>query len=353
MHYYERDVISHYFIKILKYKYLEQEAAIFIAGNRYYCIYSAARHFLCLCLSLFPLIMLGNRIEFDAICQFLRLWTKLKGKKSLLLVVGGGNNKTCFEDRQGRSCYSSQHFASSLLLIESPQLTRVIKDGVEKIEDGWQKNTILTTSHMTAFLTHARNAYFACNNSIHRWQKLQYCTLLTCLNCSSKLQFWWLPPPLFPFPLLPMGLLLCCDEGVGGWEGGLGDWDGNGWVVPGKCGGGGSKDEGGVRKPANKDWGELAKMESLCLVKASNAAVGIGGNPANKALAASLSKLFSPEFVDTEGEEVSPARLPNRGWWGKLAAAAARECLMLLLLLLLSLMSSCSPPLMIKSLVSY
>ena len=155
-----------------------------------------------------------------------------------------------------------------------------------------------------------------------------------------------------------MGLLLCCEEGVGGCEGGLGDWDGNEpGVFPGIGGGGGSNDDGGVLKPANKDWGVLAKMESLCRVKASKAAVGMGGRPANKALAASLSMwLFSPElFVDAAvGDEVSPAKLPKSGWWGKFAAAAANECLMLLLLLLASLFSSsCSPPLMIKSLVSY
>ena len=52
-------------------------------------------------------------------------------------------------------------------------------------------------------------------------------------------------------------------------------------------------------------------MESLWRVKASKAAVGIGGRPANKALAASLSKLFSEFVVGTGGEEVRPARLPR------------------------------------------
>ena len=102
--------------------------------------------------------------------------------------------------------------------------------------------------------------------------------ILTCLNCSSKLQFCWFPPKF-----CCTGLLLW-DDGVLGWLGGRcpnGD-------IPngGRCC---DSEVGGIRPPGflrlaaaadRKDWGE--ERRSLWRWKASR--VGSGGRLARKAL---------------------------------------------------------------------
>ena len=117
---------------------------------------------------------------------------------------------------------------------------------------------------------------------------------LTCLNCSSKLQF------CCELKFCWMGLELCWDEGVAGWEGGRAGVDG---VTPegGKglkvvWGGWNPSTDAAVNgtlpwppNPAKSDC-ELAK-KSLCLLKASKA--GKGGKLAKMALG---SNSFSSEL---------------------------------------------------------
>ena len=114
---------------------------------------------------------------------------------------------------------------------------------------------------------------------------------LTCLNCSSKLQFCW--ELKFCWVCGKLGLLLCWEDGVVGWLGGLAGGMGENVV----CGGWNPKtdaDENGILpawppRPASR-FCELAK-KSRCLLKASKA--GSGGKFAKMALGSNCS--FSSE----------------------------------------------------------
>ena len=106
----------------------------------------------------------------------------------------------------------------------------------------------------------------------------------TCLNCSSKLQF------CCELKFCWIGLLLCWDEGVAGWEGGRGAGvvEPGVWAPPIELGRGENVVWGGAKPKAPKEaavkgtrpWPprpasscELAR-KSLCLLKASNAGSG-------------------------------------------------------------------------------
>ena len=108
--------------------------------------------------------------------------------------------------------------------------------------------------------------------------------ILTCLNCSSKLQFCWLPPKF-----CWTGLLLW-DDGVFGWLGGLcckGDIPNGPMCWESEVGG--MRPPGFLRLAAAADRNDCGEdRRSLCRWNASR--VGSGGRLARKALWSLISR---------------------------------------------------------------